>query len=634
MNWKATKGRLQKAIVRLSAGAVVLSLCAVESQAQTRVTYAQQPDGTWNYLQLVNDVPLTYDEAVTAAINAGGHLFTPRSRSENAAAAGLSAEAWIGLDDTDAGTGEGNWSLVDDGAGRQTIWNGLGSGAGGTPVVGAYHNWNGSGEPNDAGGEDAAVILANGYWNDLPNATASVTRNYIVEYDTGAAVQPDPAPGLPQATAGQWNIRRINGMPDIQNVRGIEMALYSGLGTTADYQAPTINFKDQNSGDGLMPFGTVFPGDDPGNADENNFAIYARGRIKIEEENDYTFGFYGDDGSELRIHGQNFSSSTNIGDGANIYLLESNLPAVAHDGDTIAFPNPTGSGSVLGVVHLTPGEYDLTYKFFENGGGAHAELFAATGAHTTFDSNVFRPVGHQARPPVEVATPGVTGGWAVATTAPGGVNLTTLAEAVAEYTSEQPAFATYDSINFNDPGFGGPGRIAGDVPFPVDTAADDEDFALLAYSSLEIPVDGVYRFGFQGDDGGEFGFVDTSIQFTSLVENATGLSAITEGVFGGGGMNAITCDCLTGNSSTVGEVFLTAGTYDIYTGFWERGGGAYFEVFGSGPNAASYSLLMTGGASVETIVDFNGLQLVPEPTGVLTICMGLLGLFASRRRRS
>lgn len=366
-----------------------------------RVTYAQQADGTWNRVELHSSfVPTTYAAALAAAQAEGGHLATPRSRNENASIAGLlndGGSAWIGLDDTDAGeggTGEGAWSLLDEGSGREIVWNGLGSGAGGTPVAGKYHNWNGAGEPNDAGGEDAAEILGVGRWNDLPHNNGGVTRNFTVEHETHLAAKPDPAPGLPQATVGAWNIRRIDGSHNMAHVRGVEADLYSGIGATSDHQSPTINFFDQNSGDGLIGGGGVFPGDNAGNADENFFSIYARGRVRIEAEDDYTFGFFGDDGGELQVHGQNFISAVNIGDGGNVDLLESNLPAPVRDGDRIAYPNPTGSGSVLGVVHLTPGDYDLTFSWYENGGGAHAEVFAARGAHTAMNDS-FRIVGAQ-----------------------------------------------------------------------------------------------------------------------------------------------------------------------------------------------------------------------------------------------
>jgi hypothetical protein len=610
----------------LATGASLLFGLTDSASAQVstgKFSYALQPNGTWNRIEMFHNPGLTYDAAVAAAQGMGGYLFTPRSSTENGAGAGLNGEAWIGLDDVAT---EGQWKLVDNG---ETIWTGLGSGAGGGPVAGKYHNWNGAGEPNDAGGEDAAVILNTGRWNDLPNANPGVTRNFIVEFPTGATSQPDPAPGLAHAAVGKWNVRRINGTPDMQHVAAVEMAMYSGLHAgTADYQTSTINFRDQNSGDGYAGGGVFFPGDNPGNADENFFSIYARGRIRIETEGDYTFGFSGDDGAELQIHGQNFLSSSNFGDAGNSNLVRSNIGGFpAHEGDRISYASPTGNGAVVGVVHLTPGDYDLTYKWFENGGGAHAEVFAAPGVHTSFNG-AFRPIGHQRGPDVGVL--GVTSdGWAVQTTAPGGTPLNNLGQAVTEFITENPPIVVYPNINFNDPQSGGPGRIGGDVPFVGNTGADDEDFALLATAKLVVPVDGIYQIGFQGDDGGEFGFLDPSVEFFQLTQNQTGASVIGPGVFGGVA-NAITCDCLTGDSSTVGLVALAAGEYDVYAGFWERGGGAYFEVFG-GAQGSAMTLISMNGAGV--IQDFDGLQLVPEPSSFVLVGIGLVGGFVGLRRR-
>jgi len=153
---------------------------------------------------------------------------------------------------------------------------------------------------------------------------------------------------------------------------------------------------------------------------------------------------------------------------------------------------------------------------------------------------------------------------------------------------------------------------------------NDEDFAGFASAKLNIPVDGIYRFGFQGDDGGYLRIPGGT--FTSIVENATGNAVIDEG---GARIN---CDCLTGNSRTIGEIFLTAGVHDIEALFLERGGGNYWEVFASGPGGLdSYALLTTGAAGVYE--DFDGIQLVPEPSTALLALLGLVGLAFARRRK-
>ena len=58
------------------------------------------------------------------------------------------------------------------------------------------------------------------------------------------------------------------------------------------------------------------------------------------------------------------------------------------------------------------------------------------------------------------------------------------------------------------------------------------------------------------------------------------------------------CDCLTGDSNTLGETFLAAGTYEIETGFFERGGGSSYELYANGPGTATM-LLMAGAACID-----------------------------------
>ncbi len=69
------------------------------------------------------------------------------------------------------------------------------------------------------------------------------------------------------------------------------------------------------------------------------------------------------------------------------------------------------------------------------------------------------------------------------------------------------------------------------------------------------------------DDGGYVRVIGQT--FTGLTENATGASAIDEGA-----QRIICGDCITLDSSTVGEIFLAASQYNIETMFFERDGGA------------------------------------------------------------
>ncbi len=187
--------------------------------------------------------------------------------------------------------------------------------------------------------------------------------------------------------AGTWGIREIRNHPlaETSVVNAGRVARAASGGTASTGSVPLLNFADpQNNGgggnfSGDIPFITDSGGDD------NGFVTVAHGAVQIATEGDYTFGFASDDGSLLRIFGQQFVSST---------VLNGALrAATAHQGDSLVVNN--GPSSALGVVHLSPGIYPIEYLSFENTGGAYAEVFAAPGARNALDGN-FRLVGDTA----------------------------------------------------------------------------------------------------------------------------------------------------------------------------------------------------------------------------------------------
>jgi len=424
-----------------------------------------------------------------------------------------------------------------------------------------------------------------------------------------------------------WGLREVRGNGALNSVADAVNSINSGAGTIADGTAPVIDHSDPDNrgGQGLFrPDRHDFIGNMAGADDEDVAAIF-KGTIRVEpgQAGLHSFGSHSDDGFALRFPGQSWLSASGNGE------ID---PASS---DTLQHFGNTGDSNTRGVIDLPAGDHPVEYIAYERGGGAYWELYSAPGSHVNdADTTDWRLVGHKAGG--DIVNVGVTSaGWSVATTPTNQGTLNTLADAVNAFNAATGAgtliAGMHPQVNFGDPQSGaGNGDFDPDIPFDNDTAADDNDFAMLATAILDVPVDGRYQFGFRGDDGGEFGFFDTSIAINAITTNETGLSAIGEGVFGGGGMNAVTCDCLTGNSLTIFDVDLTAGQHDIYAAFWERGGGAYFEVFGGGPNAP-LQLLAADGSMV--MPDFDGLQLVPEPgTGVLA-AIGLFGLASVRRRR-
>ena len=197
----------------------------------------------------------------------------------------------------------------------------------------------------------------------------------------------------PLGTAGFWGVREIKSYPGITynslvNVDRIYNSYdLAPAGTVVNYNAPVINHIDPQSAgiSGYFAneanFGTNVGGND------DNFSMLAKGTIRIVVEDDYTFGFRGDEGSRLRIQGANFTSGTAIGPG--------NLAVPVAQGDAIYFTTNTTDSATLGVTHLTPGDYNIEYVFWEQNNTASCEVFAARGARTSVDAT-FQLVGNTA----------------------------------------------------------------------------------------------------------------------------------------------------------------------------------------------------------------------------------------------
>lgn len=87
--------------------------------------------------------------------------------------------AWAGASDASV---EGEWRWITGPETGTQFWSGAGSGAGGVAVNGAYTDWNGTGEPNDSGGEDYMELDLNRNWNDINESGYGSGRAYVVEY--------------------------------------------------------------------------------------------------------------------------------------------------------------------------------------------------------------------------------------------------------------------------------------------------------------------------------------------------------------------------------------------------------------------------------------------------------------------
>jgi hypothetical protein len=143
--------------------------------------------------------------------------------------------------------------------------------------------------------------------------------------------------------------------------------------------ASVINYVNTGAGANFSGDRT-FPGLSIG-ADVEDFVIEAVATVTIPTAGNWTFGVNSDDGFRLNVG--SFS---------------------------VQFADPRGPGDTLATFSFpAAGEYQLRLVYYERGGGAECELFAAQGAFATYNS-AFRLVGDVAGGGLQVRSVPVAGG--------------------------------------------------------------------------------------------------------------------------------------------------------------------------------------------------------------------------------
>lgn len=145
--------------------------------------------------------------------------------------------------------------------------------------------------------------------------------------------------------------------------------------------AGVINYFSTGS-EGRYLNNNSFPGQAMG-VDVNDFVVEVTANVHIPSAGPWTFGVNSDDGFRLNV-------------GASF---------------VVAFPDPRGPSDTLGVFNVpAAGDYALRLVYYERGGGAGLELFAAPGSHATWNATNFRLVGDTANGGLAVRSVPVGGG--------------------------------------------------------------------------------------------------------------------------------------------------------------------------------------------------------------------------------
>ncbi|HJQ81011.1 MAG TPA: PEP-CTERM sorting domain-containing protein [Lacipirellulaceae bacterium] len=626
----------------LGGSATVLAQSSFTFQAPTG------PGGTWNIYRLESG-GLTFKAANNAA-NATvdpvtgllpGRLVSIQDASENTTIWNMAGrtDTWIGLTDRE-GAAPG---AQEAGTSTTTGW----AWTSGEPFT--YQNF-GGGEPNDSTGEDAAHIRGDGIWNDnksgygvddpippvlVPGSsldeTAAPSFRYVVEWPTALAA---PAPGIRAATflpspgslpgpsggiAG-FGVREIKGLTGSANIIDAIQKATSGMGTFTDGQHAILDVTDPqtNANGGPVITSPPLPYLTNTAADDNDIITIAKGRVRVPASGTYTVQVRADDGFALRIVGGTFTSINGGNASRGIDPL---------DPSTMFFYHGTGDTDARGVITLAAGEYDVEFINWEGGGGAFYEVTTGTGASPT----TWLPMGAGGSTPFIPNTVRLTAPATVLTAAEGGgMTANNISEARALIAAaEAGGTANTGMTNIARVGDGQP------VAFPAGTPVDE--FASLIRGSLTVddqdatPGESItLTFGLFSDDGHQFRVVG---QDFDLATDFTGDG--TAGLVDVSGDMSLTADYFTGNTNAFGRITLVEGTYDFESYMFEGGGGADQETFWSvgDKTATGFDSSFLPLSTLLGTEANQGWSLVPEPSAIVLMGLGAVGLIGLARRR-
>ena len=372
---------------------------------------------------------------------------------------------------------------------------------------------------------------------------------------------------------------------------------------TPEFVGNTVDATSQvlNHGNGGL-FGDPIPYDPAAEADGccgNNFILLSAAHINIPSAGRYTFGVHSDDGFALRIRG---ATAVSLSGGGQLDVA---------DPEAVLFPGVTGDSSTRAVYEFpAAGEYRIEFLWFENGGGENGELYAVGGSFVNDGDTPFWQLVGMVSPAGSYETLGVdSAGWSVVSSDPGvdvndpnDLELNDWTAGFADLAARSGPAQVYDFLNVGDPD-----TNAGVLPFPKNAVGDQNDFALKATAKLVVPKTGLYRLQFNTDDGGYMKIAGQS--FSSIIRSDQDRGVIDP-------PDTVTTDVLSGDSNTIAEISLNAGTYDIEAGMFERGGGAFLRVNGASAGAPVLPVLAKNGATT-VAYPASGIGFVTPPVGPL-----------------
>jgi hypothetical protein len=112
--------------------------------------------------------------------------------------------------------------------------------------------------------------------------------------------------------------------------------------------------------------------------DDNDFTQLVSGSFAVGEgvEGDFTFNFHTDDGFAMRIFHEGPAAGEDL---VTVPFTKVGSQGILTSAGEVAFPHNTGDSNVQAAVNLAEGTYSFEMLWYENDGGAFAEVSTAMG---------------------------------------------------------------------------------------------------------------------------------------------------------------------------------------------------------------------------------------------------------------
>lgn len=452
---------------------------------------------------------------------------------------------------------------------------------------------------NSAGTESVLEMKGTSFWNDITPAAATL-RRYVIEWPVNAlnpiagapvapSLLPGPTPALANAHAvGTWSIKEQRGNTAASIFLTID-TIYNNTGTASQTTRPVLSQTDNavSGAAGRSTNGFFWPKrdlvGDVAATDDNNYTILGKTRIQLDSTGPYTINVHSDDGFICRISGT-LPNTVNITQVSGLGMKD--------PGDS-AFYYPFGTGDTNTRAVFTvsaPGVYEVEYVGWDGTGGSFQEVSWCTGAAPNeWDGDwqlLGGPYATPATPTVlapaasfNAPAPPPDGSWAFRylPVAGGAASLYPTAYSASDAlqlgTGALDATAPY--FNFADPNNGGNrGWFSAELPFPGDTAVDDNNFVIGGRALLTIPQAGVYTIASHSDD-------NIAIRLTGGAKwRGRVWSTTSQGFIDSNDSSVLWWLAATADSNIRAAAFFpAAGTYEIQALYYEGTGSGAAELY-------------------------------------------------------